>query len=79
MSGGKQLYEKVIAEKRCKLIAMQVFAAGSVTPKEALEYVCNLKGIDSILLELHHVVISKIPKNSLIYLVKKIDNIYPQL
>jgi hypothetical protein len=49
MSGGKQLYEKVIAEKRCKLIAMQVFAAGSVAPKEALEYVCNLKGVDSIL------------------------------
>lgn len=49
MSGGKQLYEKVIAEKRCNLIAMQVFAAGAVNPKEAMEYVCNLKGIDSIL------------------------------
>ena len=49
MSGGKQIYEKVIAEKRCKLIAMQVFAAGSISPKEALEYICNLKGIDSIL------------------------------
>jgi hypothetical protein len=49
MSGGKQIYEKVIAEKRCKLIAMQVFAAGSISPKEALEYACNLKGIESIL------------------------------
>ena len=49
MSGGKQIYEKIIAEKRCKLIAMQVFAAGSISPKEALEYICNLKGIDSIL------------------------------
>lgn len=49
MSGGKEFYEKVIAEKRCKLIAMQVFAAGSLSPREALEYVCNLKGIDSIL------------------------------
>lgn len=49
MSGGKQIYEKVIAEKRCKLIAMQVFAAGSLSPKEALEYVCNMKGIESIL------------------------------
>ncbi len=49
MSGGKELYEKVIAEKRCRLIAMQVFAAGSISSNEALQYVCNLKGVDSIL------------------------------
>lgn len=49
MSGSKEIYEKVIAEKRCKLIAMQVFAAGTIPPKEALEYVCNMKGIHSIL------------------------------
>jgi len=49
MSGGKELYEKIIAEKRCKLIAMQVFAAGTIPPKEALEYVCALDGIESIL------------------------------
>ena len=49
MSGGKKLYEKVIAEKRCKLIAMQVFAAGAIPSNEALEYVCNLEGVDSIL------------------------------
>jgi hypothetical protein len=49
MSGGKELYEKVIAEKRCKLIAMQVFAAGTIPPKEALEYVCAMDGIESIL------------------------------
>jgi hypothetical protein len=28
---------------------MQVFAAGAIPPKEALEYVCRLKGVDSIL------------------------------
>jgi len=49
MSGGKELYEKVIAQKRCKLIAMQVLAAGTIPPKEALEYVSTMDGIESIL------------------------------
>jgi hypothetical protein len=49
MSGGVEAYEKIISEKRCQLIAMQVFAAGAIPPKEALEYVCNLAGINSIL------------------------------
>lgn len=49
MSGGKKAYEKIITEKRCNLIAMQVFAAGSIPPEEALEYICSLKEIDSIL------------------------------
>jgi len=49
MSGGKQLYEKTIEEKRCKLVAMQVFAAGTISPHEALEYVCEMDGIESIL------------------------------
>src|SRR5665213_163051 len=49
MSGGKELYEKTIAERRCRIIAMQVFAAGTIQPHEALEYVCEMDGIDSIL------------------------------
>lgn len=49
MSGGIKLYEDVISEKRCRLIAMQVFAAGTIQPSEALEYVCNLEGVNSIL------------------------------
>ncbi len=49
MSGSVEAYEKVIAQKRCRLIAMQVFAAGVLPPKEALEYVCKLDGVDSIL------------------------------
>ena len=49
MSGGKEVYERTIAEKRCKLIAMQVFAAGTIPPNEALEYVCKMDGIESIL------------------------------
>jgi hypothetical protein len=49
MSGSVAEYEKVIAQKRCRLIAMQVFAAGTLAPKEALEYVCKLDGVESIL------------------------------
>ena len=49
MSGSVEAYEKVIAQKRCRLIAMQVFAAGVLPAKEALEYVCKLDGVDSIL------------------------------
>ena len=49
MSGGKEVYEKLIAEKRCRLIAMQVFAAGTIPSNEALEYVCQMDGIESIL------------------------------
>jgi len=49
MSGGKELYETVIAQKRCKLVAMQVLAAGAIPPREAFEYVSSLSGVDSIL------------------------------
>jgi hypothetical protein len=49
MSGGKKIYEKIIAEKRCHLIAMQVFAAGAIYPREAIEYVSEMDGIESIL------------------------------
>ena len=49
MSGGKELYEKIIAEKRCRLIAMQVLAAGTIPAKEALKYVSEMEGIESIL------------------------------
>jgi len=49
MSGGKAVYEKTIAEKRCRLIAMQVFAAGTIPSAEAIEYICKQDGIESIL------------------------------
>lgn len=49
MSGGKEKYEEVISEKRCRLIAMQVFAAGTISPREAIEYVAGMDGIESIL------------------------------
>jgi len=49
MSGGKELYEKTIREKKFRPIAMQVLAAGAIKPKEAIEYVCGQKNIQSIL------------------------------
>lgn len=49
MSGGKDLYEHVLRTKKVRAVAMQVLAAGAIPPKEAIEYVCNLPNIESIL------------------------------
>jgi hypothetical protein len=49
MSGGIQAYEQALQNKPCRAIAMQVLAAGAIPASEALEYVSNLKEIDSIL------------------------------
>jgi hypothetical protein len=49
MSGGKELYEKVLKTKKLRVVAMQILAAGAIPPKEAVEYVCRLPNIESIL------------------------------
>ena len=49
MSGGKALYEQTLRTKKFRAIAMQVLAGGAVSPKEAVEYVCSLPNIESIL------------------------------
>jgi hypothetical protein len=49
MSGGKALYEKTLHEKQVRGIAMQVLSGGATPVKQALEYVCNLPKIESIL------------------------------
>ena len=49
MSGGKELYEETLKTKKFRAIAMQVLAGGAVSPKEAIEYVCKLPNIESIL------------------------------
>ncbi len=49
MSGGRHAYEKVLAEKKNRVIAMQIFGGGFISPKEAVEYVVNLEGVESIL------------------------------
>jgi hypothetical protein len=49
MCGGRDRVESLLQDERCEAIAMQVLAAGAIPPKEALEYVCGLKGVQSIL------------------------------
>ena len=48
MSGGIEAYEKVIAGRRFRPIAMSVFASGAIPPEEALRYVCRQTNIQSI-------------------------------
>jgi hypothetical protein len=48
MCGGVEAYERVLREKEFRPIAMSVFASGAIAPREALEYICNLKEIESI-------------------------------
>jgi hypothetical protein len=49
MSGGKDLYEKTLATRKVRAIAMQVLGGGAISPREAIEYVCSLPNIESIL------------------------------
>lgn len=49
MSGGKELYEETLRTRKVRAIAMQVLGGGAIPPQEALEYVCSLPNIESIL------------------------------
>jgi predicted aldo/keto reductase-like oxidoreductase len=49
MSGGREVYEEVLKTKRVRAIAMMVLAGGAIPANEAMEYVCNLPNIESIL------------------------------
>jgi len=49
MSGGKEIYEETLKTKKFRAIAMQVLGGGAIHPKEAIEYVCGLPNIESIL------------------------------
>lgn len=49
MSGGKEIYEKYLAEKQFRPVAMQVLAAGALRPKEAIEYLGQFPKIESVL------------------------------
>ena len=49
MSGGKEIYEKYLKEKCFRPIAMQVLAAGALSPKEAIEYLSQFPQIESVL------------------------------
>ncbi|MEO6669138.1 MAG: hypothetical protein ABIN36_06660 [Ferruginibacter sp.] len=49
MSGGMELYEKTLRTRRLRAIAMQVLGGGAISAKEAIEYVCKLPNVESIL------------------------------
>jgi hypothetical protein len=48
MCGGIELYEKTIATRRFRPVAMSVLASGAIAPREAIEYVCRQPKIESI-------------------------------
>ena len=48
MSGGIELYENVLAQRRFRGIALSVFASGAIPARAALEYVCGMPNIQSI-------------------------------
>ena len=48
MCGGVELYEKTIATRRFRPVAMSVLASGAISPREAIEYVCAQPRIESI-------------------------------
>jgi hypothetical protein len=49
MSGGKEAYEEVLRTKKVRAIAMQVLGGGAIPAKEAMQYVCTLPNIKSVL------------------------------
>lgn len=48
MCGGIDLYEKTIATRKFRPIAMSVLASGALHPREAIEYVARQKQVESI-------------------------------
>ncbi len=48
MCGGVEAYEKTIATRRFRPVAMSVLASGALAPREAIEYVCRQPRIESI-------------------------------
>ena len=48
MCGGIDAYEKTIATRRFRPVAMSVFASGAISPREAVEYVCKQDRIEAI-------------------------------
>lgn len=48
MCGGMKAYEEAIASRRFRPIAMSVLASGAIGPREAVEYVCRMPKIESI-------------------------------
>lgn len=48
MCGGTEAYERAIATRRFRPVAMSVLASGAIPPREAIDYVCAQPRIESI-------------------------------
>jgi len=48
MCGGVETYEKIIASRRFRPVAMSVLASGAIPPAEAIDYVCKQPQIEAI-------------------------------
>ena len=48
MCGGIEAYVEALRNRRCRPIAMSVFASGAIAPAQAIEWVCKLEGLQSI-------------------------------
>ena len=48
MSGGVDAYEKAIASRRFRPVAMSIFASGAISAREAIAYVCGQPRIESL-------------------------------
>jgi hypothetical protein len=48
MTGGIDAYRDVLRTRRCRAIAMSIFASGAIPPREAIEWVCSVEGVRSI-------------------------------
>jgi hypothetical protein len=48
MAGGVDAYRELLRLGRCRAIAMSVFASGAIPAKEAIDWVCSLEGLHSI-------------------------------
>jgi hypothetical protein len=48
MNPDKDAYERALKEKEFRAMAMSILASGGIKPREAVEYVCNQKAIQSI-------------------------------
>jgi hypothetical protein len=48
MCGGIELYERTLRSRKFRPMAMSIFASGAIPPAEAVQYVCGLKEVRSI-------------------------------
>lgn len=48
MPGGLEAYSRALGGRRCRAIAMSVFASGAIAPRDAIEWVCAQPNIAAI-------------------------------